>query len=46
MKKERCKICGEEMVEVYDNIAKKYTGHLWRCETCMKDNPDMVISVG
>ena len=45
-KKENCIVCGRKMVEVFDDIAKKYTGHLWRCEYCMKDNPDLVISIG
>ena len=31
------------MVEVTDPIAKKKTGHLWRCE-CMKKG--QVLSVG
>lgn len=32
-----CIVCGEEMEEVVDTIAKKKTGHLWRCK-CMPEN--------
>ncbi len=40
-----CVSCKEPMKEVYDEIASRYTGHLWRCDKCMK-NPEMILSVG
>ncbi len=42
-KRPRCLNCNKPMVEVYDSIAKKKTGHSWRC-SCMPKN--MVISIG
>lgn len=39
-----CPTCGKKMTEVWDKVAKKYTGHLWRCKNCMKD--DIIISIG
>ena len=39
----KCFRCGRHMEEVFDQIAKKYTGHLWKCRTC---NPHFTISIG
>jgi len=36
-------ICGKEMYEVEDSIAKKKTGYQWRC-SCMPK--DVVLMVG
>ena len=44
--KKKCLVCNKEMTEVYDDISKRYTGHLWRCENCMKDSPNLIISIG
>lgn len=41
--KEICKTCGKEMTEIFDEIAGKFTGYLWRCE-CMPEG--LVVSIG
>lgn len=38
-----CRGCGKEMIPVFDKIAKKFTGHLWKC-TCMQDG--LVLMIG
>ena len=38
-----CANCLRPMQQVKDPIAKKYTGHLWKCK-CMPKN--LVLSVG
>jgi hypothetical protein len=38
-----CPNCGKPMKQVWDKIAKKYTGHLWRC-SCM--SKDTILSIG
>jgi predicted RNA-binding Zn-ribbon protein involved in translation (DUF1610 family) len=38
-----CPNCGKPMTQVWDKIAKKYTGHLWRC-SCM--SKDTILSIG
>ena len=43
LKRVKCLNCGRKMIEVKDPIAKKYTGHLWRCK-CMPKG--MIISIG
>lgn len=35
-------ICGKEMYEVEDSIAKKKTGHNWRC-SCMPEGVILMI---
>lgn len=30
-RKMNCLVCGREMYECWDNIAKEYTGYIWRC---------------
>ena len=37
-----CELCGKEMKERFDTIAKKFTGHLWYCEC----SPDLTLSIG
>jgi len=32
----KCLNCGKKMFKVYDDIAGKFTGYLWRCE-CIPD---------
>ena len=39
----KCLICEKEMEEVYDEIAKEFTGHLWECKKCM---PGKVLAIG
>ena len=41
--KETCPACNKKMEEVYDEVAKKFTGHQWKCNEC---NPDLTVSVG
>ena len=43
-KRLNCLNCGEPMRQVKDEIAKKFTGHLWRCEKCMSKGK--VLSIG
>ena len=42
MKGEICLNCGKEMKLVYDDIAKKITGHLWHC-VCMPEKVNVSI---
>lgn len=42
MKYPLCINCGKELTEVFDEITKSYTGHIWHCE-CMSDNVDIFI---
>ena len=46
MKKEhlKCITCGREMDEVFDNLAKEYTGYLWTCAECMPK--EVIVSKG
>jgi len=41
-KKPKCLKCKKELTEIRDPIAKKKTGHLWKC-SCM---PGVIISIG
>lgn len=43
LEKHLCPLCGKKMHEVIDSIAKKKTGHQWRCD-CMPKG--LVISIG
>ena len=46
MKKEKnpkCLKCGKKMIEVYNKIAKKYTGYLWWCDCMPKKS---ILSIG
>lgn len=42
IRKHKCLVCGRDMYEVWDSIAKKYTGYGWKC-ACMPS--DMVLGV-
>ena len=42
MEKQICINCGKEMIEVFDEIAQRFTGHLFRCE-CMPEGVVMMI---
>jgi len=41
--KPKCLNCGKEMIEVFDEVAKEFTGYLWRCK-CMPESA--IVSVG
>ena len=37
-----CLLCGKKMYEVEDSIAKKKTGHIWRC-SCFPKGMRLII---
>jgi len=39
-----CQICGEVMINVYDNKEKKINMYLWK--TTCKHNKDFILSMG
>lgn len=43
VRKVKCLNCGKDMYETWDNIAKEYTGYIWKC-TCTP--PNLILSVG
>ena len=36
-KKMKCPNCGKPMTQVFDKVAKKYTGYSWHCSCMSKD---------